>query len=263
MRAAGLRYAGIGVGALLALALVVTFGGRVVEMIAAHVGRAAPGVVSFELGDAPPGPTAGARVALWLRRYRPAFEDAERRFAIDRRAIGAAIAYEALADPRTGTYLYAARFSGPGKVHYREHRFSEGDPAAKQVEDLGLMPPLGMAERRAALARPAVAIRYIAPMRRHCAARTPISQRSIPRGNQAISRTVRSRRRGTTRRATGRIGISTISRMRSAHRLRICARNARVRVCTSRRHALRLRVRECCRVRSRGTSRRPMRCECR
>ena len=145
MRAAGLRYAGIGVGALLALALVVTFGGRVVEMIAAHVGRAAPGVVSFELGDAPPGPTAGARVALWLRRYRPAFEDAERRFAIDRRAIGAAIAYEALADPRTGTYLYAARFSGPGKVHYREHRFSEGDPAAKQVEDLGLMPPLGMA----------------------------------------------------------------------------------------------------------------------
>jgi len=161
MRAGGLRLATIVAGVLLALGLVAAFGGRVVELLALHVGRAAPGVVSFELGDAPPGPNAEARVALWLRRYRADFEDTERRFAIDRRAIGAAIAYEALADPRTGTFLSAARFSGPGKVHYREHRFSEGDPAAKQVEDFGLMPHLGMVERRAALERPAVAIRYI------------------------------------------------------------------------------------------------------
>jgi hypothetical protein len=143
------------------LGLAIVLAGELVEVIAAHVGRAAPGVVSFELADAPPGPTAEARVALWLARYRADFEEAERRFAVDRRAIGAAIAFEALADPRTSAFGYAARFSGPGKVHYREQRFSEGDPAAKQVEDLGLMPHLGMAERRAALQRPAIAIAYI------------------------------------------------------------------------------------------------------
>jgi hypothetical protein len=136
--------------------------GPLVEMLAAHVGRERPGVVSFELADAPAAPTAEGRVALWLGRHAAELDRAERRFGIDRRAIGAAIAYEALADPRTGTYLYAARFSGPGKVHFRENRFSEGDPSAKQVEDLGLMPHLDMASRRAALERPAVAIGYIA-----------------------------------------------------------------------------------------------------
>ena len=136
--------------------------GPLVETLAANVGRERPGVVSFELAGAPAGPTAEVRVALWLGRHSAELDRAERRFGIDRRAIGAAIAYEALADPRTGTYLYAARFSGPGKVHFRENRFSEGDPSAKQVEDLGLMPHLDMVSRRAALERPAVAIGYIA-----------------------------------------------------------------------------------------------------
>jgi hypothetical protein len=146
----------------LGLSLTAIGAGPLVETLAAHVGHERPGVVSFELADAPAAPTAQARVALWLARHAPDLDRAEQRFGIDRRAIAAAIAYEALADPRTGAYGYAARFSGPGKVHYRELRFSEGDPSAKQVEDLGLMPHLDMLSRRAALERPAVAIGYIA-----------------------------------------------------------------------------------------------------
>jgi hypothetical protein len=132
----------------------------IVETVAQHVARA-PGSVSFELADAPAGPTPEARVALWLRAHQPDLSASERHFHIDRRAIAAAIAYEALADPRSSSLGYAARFSGPGKVHYREFRLSEGNPAAKQVEDLGYLPKLDAFARREALSHAPVAIAYI------------------------------------------------------------------------------------------------------
>lgn len=147
---------------IVALVGVLVIGRSLVETLALHIGKAPPGVVSFELWDAPPAPTAERRVALWLGRHASDLARAERRFGVDRRAVGAAIAYEALADPRTGTFGRAARFSGPGKVHYREHRLSEGDPAAKQVEELGYLPHLDMEARRAALAKAPIAIAYIA-----------------------------------------------------------------------------------------------------
>jgi hypothetical protein len=130
------------------------------ETLAQHVARA-PGSVSYELADAPPGPTPEARVALWLRAHRADLSASEHRFGVDRRAIAAAIAYEAIDDPRSSSLGLAARFSGPGKVHYREYRLSEGNPAAKEVEDLGYLPKLDAFARRDALSHASIAIAYI------------------------------------------------------------------------------------------------------
>jgi hypothetical protein len=132
----------------------------VLETLAQHVARA-PGSVSYELADAPAGATPEARVALWLHAHEKDLTASERRFGVDRRAIAAAIAYEAIDDPRSSSLGFAARFSGPGKVHYREYRLSEGNPASKQVEDLGYVPKLDALARRDALSRAPIAIAYI------------------------------------------------------------------------------------------------------
>lgn len=152
-------FAAIGFAALIALAVPIV--PRFIDVLALRVGKADAGVVSFELADAPAGRTSEIRVALWLRAHQRELVASEARFHVDRRAIAAAIAYEAIADPRTGAFGYAARFSGAGKVHYREFRLSEGNPASKQAEDAGLMPRRGILERRDALVQPRIAIDYI------------------------------------------------------------------------------------------------------
>ena len=118
--------------------------------------------LSYELWDAPCAPTVKQRVDLWLHSRRPLFAAAEQRFHVDRRAIAGVIAYEALEDFHPGTFFGLTRSDGPGKVHYKDGYLSEGFPAAKQVETLGLLPSRSMIQRRRTLSTDKGAIRYIA-----------------------------------------------------------------------------------------------------
>ena len=147
----------------------------------------APGnsTVSVELDDAPPARTTEGRIFLWLMLNIDKILATERRFSIDRRAIAGAIAWEALMNPYTGvksdlaTSVGIARFSGPGKVHYKEFRpdqvprdrlldpaAHEGNPVAREVELLGRLPPRTMDERRKALATTDGALLYIGTIMR-------------------------------------------------------------------------------------------------
>lgn len=121
--------------------------------------------VSVELRNAPGGDTPEERVAGWLAQHKRLIVQAESTWRVDRRAIAGAIAWEALENVWGGIYV-GARFSGPGKVHYREHHLSEGDPVAKQVEDRGMLPKQTSDKRRDVLASPAGSIRYIGAIMR-------------------------------------------------------------------------------------------------
>jgi hypothetical protein len=61
-------------------------------------------------------------------------------------------------------------WSGPGKVHYKANRFSEGDPLSKQIEDLGMLPKRAMVQRQIILRSPRWAALYIAAEMRALAA---------------------------------------------------------------------------------------------
>ena len=89
----------------------------------------------------------------WLQAHRRQITDAAREFAVDRRAIAGAIAWEALENART----VSLRSVGPGKVHV------DADVVI-QVEQAGYLPVRTSQERRALLRRPEPAIRYIAAM---------------------------------------------------------------------------------------------------
>lgn len=118
--------------------------------------------LSWELSDAPPGNTAARRTFLWIRKNRHAIGAAARKRHVDARAIAGVVAYEALEDVQPPQIIPLARYSGPGKVHYRNYHFSEGDPVAKQVEEWGYLPRHTMLQRKAILATDAGAIEYIA-----------------------------------------------------------------------------------------------------
>ena len=120
------------------------------------------GGVSIELSDAPPERSALERTAAWLSVHRKTIIWEERRFQVDRRIIGAAVAYEALEDVAPFYLPDLARWSGPGKVHYKEFRLLEGDPVSKQVEEMGLLPPRSMSTRENILSTPDGALSYIA-----------------------------------------------------------------------------------------------------
>jgi hypothetical protein len=117
--------------------------------------------ISFELADAwllPP-PTdirtelvlPQTQVLSWLRHHRREIADAETRWRVDRRAIAAAIAWEALVNVRT----VSIRASGPGKVH------TNAD-VVREVEEAGYLPARPPGVRREMLRRPEVAITYLA-----------------------------------------------------------------------------------------------------
>lgn len=118
--------------------------------------------LSWELSDAPPGNTAARRTFLWIWKNRHAIGAAARKRHIDARAIAGVVAYEALADVQPPQIIPLARYSGPGKVHYRNFHFAEGDPVAKQVEERGYLPRRTMLQRKAILATDTGAITYIA-----------------------------------------------------------------------------------------------------
>lgn len=125
--------------------------------------------VSFELADAPEAKDVTTKVAGlsndekrvlgWLENNKTAIIDAEGAFKIDRRAIAAAIAWEALENVR-GSWTPSS--VGPGKVHIRTHRVVGEDTVAKQVEDAGMVPKQDMEGRKKTLATPAGAIKYVA-----------------------------------------------------------------------------------------------------
>lgn len=133
----------------------------------AHVEHALfPSRLSVELADAPACGSPEQRVACWLREHRSSIIRAETVFHIDRRAIAAAIAYEALFNVHVVRYEALARWSGVGKVHYKAGRFGEGDPMAKQIEDLGMLPRRSERERERILEDPRWATLYIAAIMR-------------------------------------------------------------------------------------------------
>src|SRR5262249_33430133 len=62
-----------------------------------------------------------SRVLSWLQMHRGEIAAAEATFRVDRRAIAAAIAWEAL---ENRNMPFSARAEGPGKVHAKEHWLS-------------------------------------------------------------------------------------------------------------------------------------------
>jgi hypothetical protein len=125
--------------------------------------------VSFELADAPEAKDVSTkmaglsndqkRVLGWLETNKADIVAAESTFKVDRRAIAAAIAWEALENVR-GAWTPSS--VGPGKVHIRTHRVAGENTAAKQVEDAGLVPKQDFDARKKTLATPTGAITYIA-----------------------------------------------------------------------------------------------------
>ena len=124
--------------------------------------RFPPGCISWELIDAwdypapsgpPPGLTDGERqVMSWLQKHQPEILRQESKRRIDRRAIAAAIAWEALENQRS---RIPTRPRGPGKVHF--------DAAVvEDVESRGYVDKRRNANQRERdLTRPRIAIDYI------------------------------------------------------------------------------------------------------
>ena len=138
--------------------------GRVPQRVPAPFFQRLPlpgaGHISFELSDAwnlprPTDPPAGLtpaelQVLSWLQAHQHEVADVERRRHVDRRAIAAAIAWEALKN----SWPLSVRAVGPGKVHFRAN-------VVHEVEAEGYLPVRTDAQRMAILETPAGAIEYI------------------------------------------------------------------------------------------------------
>ena len=137
--------------------------------------------VSVELADAPAASTSEGRVFLWLLKNIGGIVATEQTYSIDRRAIAGAIAWEALRNPKASlseelrTATGTARFSGPGKVHYKESLLPTtslsppGNTAAIEIEQRGKLPVQTVEQRRQILATPVGALRYIGAIMREFA----------------------------------------------------------------------------------------------
>jgi len=123
--------------------------------------------VSIELADAPESGSARGRVFLWLVKNLAGIVATEKQYNVDRRAVAGAIAWEALQNACIGmgadiaTSSGAAMFSGPGKVHYKQFRTEEGNPASKVVEQRGRLPVQTMEGRWKTLKTTPGALTYI------------------------------------------------------------------------------------------------------
>ena len=134
--------------------------------------------VSVELSDAPRASTSEGRVFFWLIKNISGIVTTETNYHIDRRAIAGAIAWEALRNPKDSleqelrTATGTARFSGPGKVHYKESFFPTtsltpaGDTAAIEIEQRGKLPVQTVEQRRQIVATTGGALRYIGAIMR-------------------------------------------------------------------------------------------------
>lgn len=124
---------------------------------------------------------AELQVLAWMRKHRTLIVAAEQRFRVDRRAVAGAIAWEMLENVvRNPKFKISV---GEGKVHtyfgsrkqpvksawvQLRMRLSIGDPgsdtSAKEVEELGYLPPQSFESRLQILATTEGAITYIAAM---------------------------------------------------------------------------------------------------
>lgn len=119
------------------------------------------GVFSQEIRDAF-GQSAGSfgdfEAMLEVLNVKRLIARAARKWNVDPLGVIGAIVWEAFVNPRW-TLL---RGSGFGKMHYREWWILfEGEPLAKQLEDVGYLTPLTMEQRRWELVKPDVAVTYI------------------------------------------------------------------------------------------------------
>lgn len=105
------------------------------------------------------------RVLAWLKDHKGAILDAERTSRVDRRALAAVIAWEAMHNiMRAGL-----RGVGPGKMHVYDNKWAgvlpflpKGDAIPQQVEALGLVPkPKNDDDRRQRMTTPEGALSYI------------------------------------------------------------------------------------------------------
>ncbi|MDB5072748.1 MAG: hypothetical protein JWM87_3859 [Candidatus Eremiobacteraeota bacterium] len=117
--------------------------------------------ISYELSDTPAALTPRERAAWWMKKNKSAIIAAEQRWRVDRRAIAEVVMYEAIQNPEPLASLILSRFAGPGKLHYKAERFSEGEPVTKEVEDLGYLPRRSVGARKTYLETDAGSIEYI------------------------------------------------------------------------------------------------------
>jgi hypothetical protein len=94
---------------------------------------------------------AQLQVLSWLEAHRATIVDVERRRRVDRRAIAAAIAWEALENT---TWPFSRRAVGVGKVH-------TNGSVVQQLEAAGYLPRRDYQERKALLRNADDAIEYI------------------------------------------------------------------------------------------------------
>jgi len=118
-------------------------------------------VVSFELRDLAKNARPRSAVSNWLSVHSDLIVKSGRRWGVDPIAIAGVIAYEALENPLPLQLSPMFRFSGPGKVHYKEFYLSEGDPVSKQIEDDGYLPARTEDQRRDLLQTDSGSILYI------------------------------------------------------------------------------------------------------
>jgi hypothetical protein len=145
-----------------------------------RLGRPGHAKISIELADAPEASTSESRVFFWLVKNISGILATEKAYSVDRRAIAGAIAWEALRNPKDSleqevrTATGTARFSGPGKVHYKESLLPTtsytppGITAAIEIEQRGKLPVQTEEQRRQILATTAGALRYIGAIMREC-----------------------------------------------------------------------------------------------
>jgi hypothetical protein len=129
--------------------------------IASDIGKTA-GVHSFELRDLPARTTYSESVYAWIAKYRNPITAEGQRWRVDPIAIAGVVAYEAIENPIPPQLQGWVRFSGPGKVHYKEFHTAEGDPVARQVETRGYLPRRTAVQRERFLRTPEGAFIYIA-----------------------------------------------------------------------------------------------------
>ena len=121
------------------------------------------GYVSAELGMQGFAGTPEQATATWIHRNRDLIVHFSRYYRVSPYAVAGVIAYEALDNTAPAIYEASgiARYDGPGKVHFRQYRFAEGDPPSKEVEDMGYLPAQTETGRAALLSKPMGAVVYI------------------------------------------------------------------------------------------------------
>jgi hypothetical protein len=122
--------------------------------------------ISFELADTPRYLPPARRLSWWLTRNETTIMHASGRWHVAPTAIAGVVAYEALANPEPAAMAMLARYSGPGKVHYKEYHFAEGEPVSAEVERMGYLPRVMWRTRERILATDSGSIRYIAAILR-------------------------------------------------------------------------------------------------